>query len=102
MKLKITSIDHNGYNGREFHPEDRHLGLTVVVAKFETLFWDDRACGEPLVGDDGHVNADALLLAFGDDVAFGDSESFETIFTAVTKSGEVLQLMEHEVEVLVG
>ena len=58
LKLKIVRIDHDGYNGRDFHPNDSHLGLVCTVVGSATRYLNgegDRSVDEEVIGADGRL-----------------------------------------------
>lgn len=46
-KIRVTNIDHNGYNGRENPPEDEMIGTVLTVVRIEI-----ECVGEVEDGDD--------------------------------------------------
>lgn|SRR5574341_1122868 len=103
MRFKITGIDESGFQGRDHHPERRHVGLTVRALRLETFVTDleDGSMMEALV--DGVVHPRATALAergLGDGADYRVAhEYFEDCWTCITADGELLELMNHEVEV---
>jgi hypothetical protein len=67
--VRIVSVDHNGYTGREYHPHDSDIGLVVQIHSIEYFYPDS----------DDPLNADVCLMCR-------------------TENGHELELMEHEVE----
>jgi hypothetical protein len=45
LKFRITQVDHDGFCGRENHPDDSDIGLVVTPVKVLTV----------VVGDDGEI-----------------------------------------------
>lgn len=74
MMVRVRKIDHDGFTGRDFHPTDDMVGMEARVVKAETF-------------DDG---------AF--DETFGDLSY--TVYTGVLADDRVVELMEHEVELV--
>jgi hypothetical protein len=92
MQLRIKRIDKDGFCGREHHPESSDIGLVVTVARLEALFGD---------------NLDPLVVAVGSWLSvlqdFSEEQNLDRIvymWTGVTEDNRILELMEHEVEVL--
>jgi hypothetical protein len=96
MILKIVSIDHNGYNGREHHPEDIHIGLhvSVIGVHVESLFGitDPEQLKE--------IGAGQVRRFEEQTPDEDDHESVVLCYTGVTKDSTLLELMEHEVRVV--
>jgi len=87
LRLRIKSVDHDGYNGRDFHPDDSDIGSVVLPFKLE-VFHVDPDEGDMMLLDDSNFSA-----------SFRESENLVTMFTAYTEDGRVLQLVDHEVEI---
>lgn len=97
MKLRIKSVDMNGYWGREFHPALSDVGLEVYAVKLDTRYVPESASSEPVVDDRGTVWLDAIPS-----LKNGNAEGLlEIVWTVVTEDNRVLQLMDFEVEPLI-
>lgn len=98
MKFRITKIDHDGYNGREYHPADSDCGLVVAPVRMSSFYVEHGGC-EPVIGDDDRVYSAAVpwLAGDGNEIEPG---YVETVWTCVTADGRVLDLVEHEFEVV--
>lgn len=83
IRLRITSVDHNGYNGRDYPPADSDIGQIVTVVKVETYRVD--SSGEDF---DELQNGDPLP----------SPEETAQCFTVRTRDNRTLELMDHEVE----
>ena len=89
MKLLITNVDMYGYCGREHHPEKTDKGLTVIPLKMETNHMSmDSDWQEIFDGDEVNVK-----LA-------QDTECHVVCWICITEDGRLLELMDHEVEVV--
>ena len=104
MFLKITSVDHHSYNGREHHPADSDIGLRVRLVKVEALVYgplDVAKDGGPVVNPDS-LTPEVLAVLFDDSMDSQDhGENYvEYCYTCVTEDGRVLELMDEEVQPL--
>jgi hypothetical protein len=98
MKLRITQIDHYGYNGRDFHPQASDQGLVVTVLGMEARYTTIEGYDEPVIGQDGRLLVDAVNRLQHPDQ---DADDFVyVVWDAVTEDGRRLQLIDHEVEVI--
>jgi hypothetical protein len=103
MRLKITSVDKYGFCGRDHHPSQEDVGLTVFAYKMETHFMRADGSGdiEPLERPD--VEAMRLVRAVihkTDHHAPDDWGYFYTVYFCVTETGRRLELIDHEVVVV--
>ncbi len=105
-RLRITSVDHYGFNGREHHPVDSDIGLIVTPVHSHAEWMDnDAATMEELIHeDDHHVLTEALAVieedATMDDLTSGDNYNHGVVwfYTCVTEDGRILDLIDFEVE----
>lgn len=102
MKMRVKSVDHYGFNGREHHPSDSDIGLVVVPIQMFVDYYDASGGGCQLIGWD---RDDPNRLACQPEFLFGDGdektgESVMACYRCVTQDGRFLDLMEFEVEVL--
>lgn len=111
LKLRITRVDLDGYNGRDHHPSKDDEGKVVTVVAMEMRYFNcetDSGVDEPVLGDDGQIYTDALpflVVPNADLYSNADKDGWrgvQAMYTAVTTEGVVLQLMDHEVELEVG
>lgn len=95
MILKVKKVDHDGYNGREYHPEERHVGLEVRVVGLEVVHFSAQTAEitnlrtTAIFGESRRADL-VMMLA--------DEGNQEQVFIAYTPNGERLELMAHEVE----
>ena len=95
-KLKITNIDAYGFLGRDFHPGQRDLGLTVTLLGAVAWCQDNHLFNCEVVDDRGRVSAKAVrYLASGNKDPRGQ---VYWVFTCLTEDGRLLELIDHEVE----
>lgn len=101
LRFRIARVDLDGYCGRDLHPRVADIGLIVVPLKMES-WYTEMAGGEcPMFGwdaDDANKPAAGPALVF----AGYDPKSDEVVYsmwTCMTESGRVLQLMDHELEI---
>jgi hypothetical protein len=96
MKVRITTVDHDGYYGREFPPDICDIGKMVTVIAARQLDVNDA----PLVTDDGVDGPRwAGEDASGSELLARARDGF-TVFYAVADDGQKFELVEFEVEVL--
>lgn len=90
MRLKITSVDAYGFNGREHHPQASDIGLEVLPIKMDSL------------SPNGEILTAENLSEFpiDEDTLPEFEQDITQMWTAVTSDGRVLELMEHEVVVI--
>lgn len=113
--LQIKSVDHYGYNGRNYHPEESDIGLIVRPIKIDIWFIDSEGEGESLTDDSGRIRdgttgdyEDIISRALPylheelrEDKENPDQSGIETCYTCVTRDGRILELMDFEVEDLI-
>jgi hypothetical protein len=97
MKLKIKSVDMDGYLGRDYHPARTDVGLVGTVIGCEVWGYDGShgEPGEPLDGQPLVVNGQPTDVVKAGDVSVDDLEYVWTVLIGQ----RILQLMGHEVEV---
>ncbi len=96
--FKIVSVDMDGYLGRQYHPEETDVGLTVTPVKIDVTFFDEETGAvDNVFFEDGTVLADALPLLTGKEIE-SDGRYLETCYTCVTEDGRILELMDFEIE----
>jgi hypothetical protein len=101
MLLKITSVDMNGFCGRDFHPSESDNGLVVLVVGAHVMYSDAEGdlhnlmTGGRLLNRPVDEEADKAIAFAIDD---SDAAVVTTMWTCVTKDGRVLELLDHEVE----
>lgn len=83
MTLRLVRVDHNGFCGRDFHPDDDMIGQTVRVTKMVTY--------------DGDSNEE---LNLADPEQAGGTDHDYTVFFGVTEDGRAVEVMDHEAEVV--
>jgi hypothetical protein len=101
LRLRIIRIDHDGYNGRDHSPSETDRGAIVHAISLETFYTNLKTGEEDTIDED---NAAKYLAAFAASVS-PNSETMEfvsSMYTAVAADGRLLQLMDHEVEILAG
>ncbi len=95
MKLRITTVDMDGYCGREFHPSRSDEGLIVTPIKMESYFGDDM---NPV------LNTASVSLATDEvsGVVFSsqDVDQICYVWTVLTADNRILELIDHEVEIV--
>lgn len=97
LHFRIRSVDMNGYLGRENHPMPHHVGLLVTPVRMEVNFYDGGDFEpEPVLNADGRVLEAARPYLAGKEQT--DDANLETMYTCVTESGELLDLMDFELE----
>ena len=86
-KVVVTSVDMNGYWGRDLHPEATDVGfLGVVVAN--------------LVALPGDVECRSNVLG-GTEFSFDEeTESVDVCYKVRAADGRELELMNHEIEAI--
>lgn len=98
MTFKIVAVDLYGYNGRDHHPENSDIGLTVVPIKMDVQFYQEDE-SQPLLQQESangfFLNPDALPYLFG---KTEEESGIECCWTCVTEDGRILELMDFEVE----
>ena len=93
MKLKIVRLDHNGYNGRDYYALDSDVGSLVLPVAMESYQCDAEGDGiGQALNKDGAVARPSEVLAYPD--------GLEQMWTGLTSDGRTVQLMGHEVEVV--
>ncbi len=113
MRLfQITSVDLDGFTGREYHPSRSDVGLVVVPLGLATFVLREDAI-EPLPAPVRVAGATASLAAaqraideaIGADPALAQASRAEAdapallqVWTCLTRDGRLLELMEHEIE----
>jgi hypothetical protein len=97
IRFRITHVDLDGYNGRDFGPDKTDEGLIVKPVKMESWFSDNDDIYE-LVGDVTPAVADAANNHAIDGTVREDKPWLQQMWTCVTEDGRVLQLMDHEIE----
>jgi hypothetical protein len=98
MKLRIKTVDMDGYLGREFHPERSDKGLVVIALAMESYVVDPEDGNDsPTLEKNGEAT-DQVTNATDTPAYLEDSLVY--MWTAVAPDGRTLQLMDHEVEVV--
>jgi len=91
MRAKIVSVDHFGYCGRDYHPEDSDIGTTVTLVGLDTeVFGEDGA----FLGMADQYLDEAVMAAVHND------DRTVRVWTAITPDGRPLELVEHEIEMV--
>jgi hypothetical protein len=112
MLLKIKTIDTDGFNGRETPPQREHVGQVGVVVGCEVVYTDGDfdlidlpamllSTPGPLVGSTADTRTQRqALLAVANAIDEKDVETFAviTMWKLAMRSGEILDVMEHEAE----
>lgn len=95
MRLKVTSVDMNGYWGRERHPKPEDVGkigtVVEVMVAVETSIPDQ--CDTVL----GPFSHEARSIA-----GWNPDAPTESCWTVVFPDGTLRDLMDHEVEPVLG
>lgn len=86
---RISSVDMNGYCGRDHHPQPSDIGLIVVPVRMDVVHNDEEGDETSFENLDGVTQDDAFLL-------HEDHDNLSTVWTCVTRDGRILQLMGHE------
>jgi hypothetical protein len=106
MVFRITSIDKDGFNGRDLPPQDRNVGQMVVPVKMETLFTDAEGQLVPMLDHPDILELSrqrpdsesqkAIAYAIED----GEAHVVSHMWTVVNAAGEFLECMDHELELV--
>lgn len=97
IKFKIKSVDHNGFCGRENHPSDSDIGLTVTPVRLVTI----------VVSDDGEmydeqpereVLREAARNTDPKGEAYTQGHTVMQLWECVTGDGRFLDMMDFELE----
>jgi hypothetical protein len=101
MLLKITTLDTDGFNGRDFPPSQKDLGKVVVVVGCDTLYVDAQSEMHPMLAYGVGFTPWSEEARRAAKAAIDDTEAkvLVTCWKVMTWSGKVLQCMDHEVEV---
>ena len=86
FKLRIIRVDHDGYNGRDYHPADSDIGLVVVPLLMSGYWTNEDGDFQPLI----IANMEQAL----------DQEHHEMCWLCATTDGRTLELMSHELELV--
>jgi len=103
LKLKITGVDMNGFNGREYHPKPSDIGLVVTALGLETT----RDQGETISASSlpfAGIDTEAQKMITLAEAPVPDENSSQDDFVyqvwrCLTEDGRLLDLMDFEVEV---
>lgn len=95
MKLLITSVDMDGYTGRQFHPGLSDVGKIVTALGMQTVLLRPDGIEIELV-EEGLQPSPA---AMDSEIAL-DDDDLQRVWLARCDDGLILQLMDHEVRVL--
>jgi hypothetical protein len=96
FKLRIKSVDMNGYLGREHHPAKTDEGLVVTPIQMEAWFGGQHAMND-VPYEDVPVR---LARAEKDGIDAEQDDVLWTVWTCVTEDGRLLELIDHEVEMV--
>jgi hypothetical protein len=108
MIIRITSIDKDGFNGRDSAPGPEHIGKvgavvaarSVVTANGEDAEYDGAKELAPWRMDLVRIAAQAQVFDFEDVDTPDRMANTELVlcFTVVLKTGIILEVMEHEAQ----
>ena len=92
MKLRIRTLDRDGYNGRDYFALDSDVGMIVLAIGMDAQVV---VCDKE--GDEEYLGPamDGGIAAYPEQTT---EDTLETMWTCLTKDGRTVQLMEHEVE----
>lgn len=99
LKLKIVSVDHNGFCGRENHPDDSDIGLIVTPIAVVNMVCDEHTYEIDEEADMDAVREAARNTNLGGN-AYTPGSTLLQCWTCVTGDGRLLDLMDFEVEVV--
>ena len=98
-QLRITRIDHYGFTGRENHPSDSDVGLTVTpINSWAEHIDNEEGFMQRLVDDDDHSGLAVALLDREPGSDLVASENAIWFYTCVTEDGRILDMVDFEVE----
>lgn len=95
MRARIKHVDPYGYLGRERHPRKEHEGREVVITELQIEIMDKDGA---FVGHGDQYANDEVVRALW----AKPEEGFDLVhcYVGVLDDGEVLDLIEHELEML--
>jgi hypothetical protein len=94
LKARIVRVDMDGYWGRDYHPEKSDNGLEVKLVDVMTFIDDERFVEK----EPNHV---AIVVEDIQEGVEGAADIYQ-VFTGVTEDGRLLQLIDHEIEIIGG
>lgn len=81
LAIRVNNVDMYGFNGRDNHPKKEHEGMHGFVVEVD--HWED-------TGREPNAQPDAVW--------FGQPQHGYHSFTVLLENGDVVDLMEHEIE----
>lgn len=96
LRFRIKTVDMNGFNGRDNHPERSDIGLVVVPIRMAVDVYDTE---DSLIEPTEPTLIAAALNRDTDGSPITADPSMMLCFTCVTEDGRLLDLMEFELEV---
>ncbi len=96
--VRIKKIDKDGFQGREYHPNESQIGSIGKVLKVSSeLFLE----GGGFQWREEDESIESLINNSSYEELFDDSETFVvTYFLVILKTGELVTLIEEEIEIL--
>jgi hypothetical protein len=98
LRLRITNVDHYGFNGREHHPTDSDIDLVVSPIKMQSFLCDDDGLWEE-DGTEPQLAVAAMNMTVDGMARTKDPELMQA-WLCVTDDGRLLDLMDFEVELV--
>lgn len=96
--FRITTVDMDGHQGRDFHPEETDIGLIVTPLRLDVYYYEqETGIVESVLDNDGRLYEAALPLLNGIEEE-SEGRYIETCYTCVTPDGRILELMDFELE----
>lgn len=100
--LRLVSVDHHGFNGRDYPPDDSQVGQNFLVLSARTWYTAPNGPTVEVVdSDDQRLYNDAVVYLNGDPAALQEGEDVHMVFECLSKDGKLVELVDHEVEVVV-
>jgi hypothetical protein len=106
MTFKITSVDMDGYNGRDFHPEKEDEGTIVTPLSMFSVACDAEGEQYPTIEKEERMGPNfnrEQLTDEGRRSVIGEIDGLEEeivrCWRCATRDGRLLDLMDHEVEI---
>ena len=98
MYLKVKRVDMYGFLGRDRHPTPALEGQIVRPVKMDLIYFNEGGSEFP-VYDADHVLPESIQFMFRNvETGPEDCRGLMEVWTCVTPSGSLVDLLSHEVE----